>query len=89
MRPSRDHFLHPLKASNRLLDVSKRPSNQERELMPSELNKYEFAVREEMNKAQRGLDLISKEARVHAIATVLPYSYRACRLHPYDSKEIP
>ncbi len=30
------------------------------ELILSELNKYEFSVREEMNKAQRGLDLISK-----------------------------
>ena len=30
------------------------------ELVLSELNKYEFSVREEMNKAQRGLDLISK-----------------------------
>lgn len=32
----------------------------DRELVLSELNKYEFTVREEMNKAQRGLDLISK-----------------------------
>ena len=31
-----------------------------RELVLAELNKYEFAVREEMNKAQRGLDLIGK-----------------------------
>jgi Zn-dependent M16 (insulinase) family peptidase len=30
------------------------------DLVLSELNKYEFSVREEMNKAQRGLDLISK-----------------------------
>ena len=30
------------------------------ELVLSELNKYEFSVREEMNKAQRGLDLIGK-----------------------------
>ncbi|MDW7771434.1 MAG: insulinase family protein [Desulfobulbaceae bacterium] len=30
------------------------------ELVLSELNKYEFSVREEMTKAQRGLDLISK-----------------------------
>jgi len=30
------------------------------ELVLAELNKYEFSVREEMNKAQRGLDLIGK-----------------------------
>lgn len=30
------------------------------DLVLSELNKYEFSVREEMNKAQRGLDLIGK-----------------------------
>ena len=30
------------------------------DLVLAELNKYEFSVREEMNKAQRGLDLISK-----------------------------
>ncbi len=30
------------------------------DLVLAELNKYEFAVREEMNKAQRGLDLIGK-----------------------------
>ncbi|HHD64398.1 MAG TPA: peptidase M16 [Desulfobulbaceae bacterium] len=30
------------------------------DLVLSELNKYEFSVREEMNKAQRGLDLINK-----------------------------
>ncbi|NOQ45879.1 MAG: peptidase M16, partial [Desulfobulbaceae bacterium] len=30
------------------------------DLILSELNKYEFSVREDMNKAQRGLDLISK-----------------------------
>ena len=32
----------------------------DRDLVLSELNKYEFAVREEMCKAQRGLDLIGK-----------------------------
>ncbi len=32
----------------------------DRELIISELNKFEFSSREEMNKAQRGLDLISK-----------------------------
>lgn len=32
----------------------------DRELVLSELNKYEFSVREEMNKAQRGLDLVGK-----------------------------
>jgi len=32
----------------------------DRELVISELNKYEFGAREEMNKAQRGLDLVSK-----------------------------
>ncbi|MHB8789867.1 MAG: insulinase family protein [Desulfobulbaceae bacterium] len=32
----------------------------DRDLVLSELNKYEFAVREDMTKAQRGLDLISK-----------------------------
>lgn len=30
------------------------------DLLLAELNKYEFSVREEMNKAQRGLDLIGK-----------------------------
>ncbi|MCI5222418.1 MAG: peptidase M16, partial [Candidatus Electrothrix sp. AR4] len=32
----------------------------DRDLVLSELNKYEFAVREELTKAQRGLDLIGK-----------------------------
>lgn len=32
----------------------------DRDLILSELNKYEFGVREEMTKAQRGLDLIGK-----------------------------
>ncbi len=35
-------------------------SGLDRELILSELNKYEFSVREEMTKAQRGLDLIGK-----------------------------
>lgn len=52
----RDHFLALYKATlTRMVD-----QGLDRELMLSELNKYEFAVREEMNKAQRGLDLISK-----------------------------
>ncbi|PID72138.1 MAG: peptidase M16 [Desulfobulbus propionicus] len=32
----------------------------DKELVLSELNKYEFGAREEMNKAQRGLDLVGK-----------------------------
>jgi len=52
----RDHFLALYKATlNRMVD-----QQLDRELMLSELNKYEFSVREEMNKAQRGLDLINK-----------------------------
>jgi presequence protease len=52
----RDHFLALYKATlSRMVD-----EQLDRELMLSELNKYEFSVREEMNKAQRGLDLISK-----------------------------
>ncbi len=35
-------------------------SSIDRDLVLSELNKYEFSVREEMNKAQRGLNLIGK-----------------------------
>lgn len=35
-------------------------SGLDRELILSELNKYEFSVREEMTKAQRGLNLIDK-----------------------------
>jgi len=35
-------------------------NNLDRDLVVSELNKYEFNVREEASKAQRGLDLISK-----------------------------
>jgi len=52
----RDHFLALYKATlTRMAD-----QGLDRELMLSELNKYEFAVREEMNKAQRGLDLLNK-----------------------------
>jgi hypothetical protein len=52
----RDHFLALYNATlKRMVD-----QGLDRELMLSELNKYEFSVREEMNKAQRGLDLISK-----------------------------
>ena len=52
----RDHFLALYKATlTRMVD-----QGLDHELMLSELNKYEFAVREEMNKAQRGLDLIGK-----------------------------
>ena len=52
----RDHFRALYKATlTRMVD-----QGLDRELMLSELNKYEFSVREEMNKAQRGLDLIGK-----------------------------
>lgn len=52
----RDHFLALYKATlTRMVD-----QQLDRDLMLSELNKYEFTVREEMNKAQRGLDLINK-----------------------------
>ena len=52
----RAHFLALYKATlTRMVD-----EQLDRELMLSELNKYEFTVREEMNKAQRGLDLIGK-----------------------------
>jgi len=52
----RDHFLALYQATlTRMVD-----QGLDRDLMLSELNKYEFAVREEMNKAQRGLDLINK-----------------------------
>jgi hypothetical protein len=52
----RDHFLALYKATlTRMVD-----QGLDRDLMLSELNKYEFSVREEMNKAQRGLDLIGK-----------------------------
>ncbi|MBM9615037.1 insulinase family protein [Desulfobulbus rhabdoformis] len=52
----RDHFLAMYKATlTRMVD-----QGLDQELMLSELNKYEFSVREEMNKAQRGLDLIGK-----------------------------
>lgn len=52
----RDHFLALYKATlTRMAE-----QGLDRDLMLSELNKYEFSVREEMNKAQRGLDLINK-----------------------------
>lgn len=52
----RDHFLALYKASlTRMVDAGL-----DKDLVLSELNKYEFTVREEMNKAQRGLDLIGK-----------------------------
>ena len=52
----REHFLALYKATlTRMVDAKL-----DRDLVLSELNKYEFSVREEMNKAQRGLDLIGK-----------------------------
>ncbi|NLX18637.1 MAG: peptidase M16, partial [Desulfobulbus sp.] len=52
----RDHFLALYKATlTRMVE-----QQLDRDLVLSELNKYEFTVREEMNKAQRGLDLINK-----------------------------
>lgn len=52
----RTHFQSLYKATlSRMVD-----SGLDRDLVLSELNKYEFTVREEMNKAQRGLDLIGK-----------------------------
>jgi presequence protease len=53
----REHFLALYKATlTRMVEGN----SWIRDLVLSELNKYEFSVREEMNKAQRGLDLISK-----------------------------
>ena len=43
------------------------------DLVLSELNKYEFSVREESSKAQRGLDLIGKAM------TALKYGTRSLR----------
>ncbi|MDY0390773.1 MAG: insulinase family protein [Desulfobulbus oligotrophicus] len=52
----RDHFLALYKATlTRMVE-----QQLDRDLVLSELNKHEFTVREEMNKAQRGLDLINK-----------------------------
>ncbi|MBM9536691.1 insulinase family protein [Desulfobulbus alkaliphilus] len=52
----RDHFLALYKATlTRMVEAGL-----DKDLVLSELNKYEFTVREEMNKAQRGLDLIGK-----------------------------
>jgi len=51
-----EHFLALYKTTlTRMVDAGL-----DRDLVLSELNKYEFSVREEMNKAQRGLDLINK-----------------------------
>jgi Zn-dependent M16 (insulinase) family peptidase len=52
----RDRFLELYKQSL----TSMVEAGIEHDLILSELNKYEFAVREELTKAQRGLDLISK-----------------------------
>ena len=41
----------------------------DRDLVISELNKYEFGVREDASKAQRGLDLISKALNAFKYAT--------------------
>ena len=52
----REHFQALFRATlTRMSD-----SGLDQDLVLSELNKYEFSVREEMNKAQRGLDLIGK-----------------------------
>ncbi|WP_169701661.1 insulinase family protein [Desulfobulbus propionicus] len=52
----RDHFLALYKATlSRMVE-----ERLDKDLVLSELNRYEFSVREEMNKAQRGLDLIGK-----------------------------
>ena len=52
----RSHFQSLYQATlTRMVD-----SGLDKDLVLSELNKYEFTVREEMNKAQRGLDLIGK-----------------------------
>ncbi|MGD9946915.1 MAG: insulinase family protein [Desulfobulbus sp.] len=69
----RDHFLALYKATlTRMVD-----QGLDRELMLSELNKYEFSVREELNKAQRGLDLIGKA--LPAMKSGMP---------PFDALEI-
>ena len=52
----RDRFLALYKESL----TSMAAAGIEHDLILSELNKYEFSVREELTKAQRGLDLISK-----------------------------
>lgn len=52
----RDHFLALYKATlGRMAE-----QGLDRDLVLSELNRHEFSVREDMNKAQRGLDLIGK-----------------------------
>jgi len=52
----RDHFLKVYQQS--LAEIARQGI--ERDLILSELNKYEFSVREELTKSQRGLDLIGK-----------------------------
>ncbi len=52
----RDRFLEVYKHALRSMVTG----GLDHDLILAELNKYEFSVREEMNKAQRGLDLISK-----------------------------
>lgn len=52
----REHFKNLYRATlTRMVD-----QGLDRDLVLSELNKYEFSVREDLNKAQRGLDLIGK-----------------------------
>lgn len=52
----RDRFLEVYNQSLRSMVAG----GLDHDLLLAELNKYEFTVREEMNKAQRGLDLIGK-----------------------------
>ncbi len=69
----REHFLALYKATlTRMVDAKL-----DRDLVLSELNKYEFTVREEMNKSQRGLDLIGK---------ALPVMKQ--QLEPFDALQI-
>lgn len=69
----REHFLALYKATlTRMVDAKL-----DRDLVLSELNKYEFSVREEMNKSQRGLDLIGK---------ALPVMKQ--QLEPFDALQI-
>ena len=65
----RDHFLALYKSTlTRMVE-----QGLDRDLMLSELNKYEFMVREEMNKAQRGLDLINKTLPALKHGVVAPF----------------
>lgn len=62
----RAHFQNLYRATlSRMVD-----NGLDRDLVLSELNKYEFSVREDLNKAQRGLDLIGKAqpAMQHGLA---------------------